>query len=288
MLKIQTILTASSSIICYFPIQSLSMIEFDNVAYAYSKDRPPVFKDLNFTLPHGVVSLIGQNGTGKSTMLLLGGGRLLPEQGKVILNGKCTHEFKNEKERDMHAAFIYQNMEFETEEVVGALLEFVYKNSYHTQQKDDFIPELIEVFELSKVLSKRTQEISKGELQRVILVFSLLYGTPVIVMDEPIFALEEYQKYKALEYVCDYAKREKLSIYYSLHELDLTKKYSDYIVLFYKNAPPKVGPTKELFKNEIIEKAYDVPFNMLKAKETIFRDALIRIDKERGPDPTIN
>jgi iron complex transport system ATP-binding protein len=264
------------------------MIEFNNTTFSYHPDEPPVFHKLNISLPDGVVSLVGQNGTGKSTMLLLAGGRLLPSAGKVWLNGKDTAEFKDEQERDKYAAFIYQNVEFETQDNVGTLLEFVYKQGYHPEQKKDFVTEIINVFELTKILGKRTQEISKGELQRVILAFSLLYGTPTIMMDEPIFALEEYQKHKALEYICDYAKHKKINIYYSLHELDLTKKYSDYIVLFYKNRPPVVGSTEELFKPEIIEKAYEVPFNMLKAKELIFRDALLRINKERGHDPKNN
>jgi iron complex transport system ATP-binding protein len=264
------------------------MIEFDNVSFSYHKDEPPVFNNLSLNLPNGVVSLIGQNGTGKSTLLLLAGGRLFPTEGKVILDGKDTSEFKNEKERDRFAAFIYQNMEFETKDNIGTLLDFVYENGYHIRQKKRFVAELIEVFELSRILNKRTQEISKGELQRVILTFSLLYGTPSIMMDEPIFAMEEYQKHKALQYICDYARRQQLNLYLSLHELDLTKKYSDYIVLFSKNKQPVVGSTAELFKAEIIEKAYEVPFHMLKAKESIFRDALIRINKERGPDPKNN
>jgi iron complex transport system ATP-binding protein len=256
------------------------MIQFKKVTFAYPEEKINIFINLSLTLPDGIVSLIGQNATGKSTMLLLAGGRLLPTQGKVILAGRDTKSFKNEKQRDSFCAFIYQNMEFETQENIGTLLEYVYAHGYHTEKKKDFITELREIFELNRILNKRTQEISKGELQRVILAFSLLYGTPTIMMDEPIFAMEEYQKHKALEYICAYARQEKINICYSLHELDLTKKYSDYLVLFYKDAPPLVGPTEELFQEEKIEKAYEVPFIMLRNKESLFRDFLIQIGKK--------
>jgi iron complex transport system ATP-binding protein len=257
------------------------MIEFDNVSFTYPETDTPIFSGLTLTLPDGLVSLVGQNGTGKSTMLLLAGGRLLPTSGTVLLNGGDTAKFKDEKERDKYAAFIYQNVEFETRENIGTLLEYVYGHGYHRQKNPAFIRELIGVFELSNILHRRTQEVSKGELQRVILAFSLLYGTPVIMMDEPVFALEEYQKHRALEYIKNYAGTGKISIYFSLHELDLTHKYSDYMVLFSKTTAPVVGPIGELFKPGIIEKAYEVPFHMLKTKETIFRDALIRINAER-------
>jgi iron complex transport system ATP-binding protein len=257
------------------------MIEFDNVSFTYPETDTPIFSGLTLTLPDGLVSLVGQNGTGKSTMLLLAGGRLLPTSGTVLLNGGDTAKFKDEKERDRYAAFIYQNVEFETRENIGSLLEYVYGHGYHRQKNPAFIRELIGVFELSNILHRRTQEVSKGELQRVILAFSLLYGTPVIMMDEPVFALEEYQKHRALEYIKNYAGTGKISIYFSLHELDLTHKYSDYMVLFSKTTAPVSGPIGELFKPEIIEKAYEVPFHMLKTKETIFRDALIRINAGR-------
>jgi len=258
------------------------MIEFKSVTFAYGEEESPVFNGLDITLPHGMVSLIGQNGTGKSTMLLLAGGRLLPGSGSVRLNGRDTKEIKDEAERDRYAAFVYQNMEFETKENIGSLLEYVYKNGYHTSYHNGFIPELIGVFELGNILKRRTQEISKGELQRVILAFSLLYGTPVIMMDEPVFALEEQQKHKALEYIRTYAKQKEISVYFSLHELDLTHKYSDYMVLFYKDKPPVVDVTPVLFKPEIIEEAYQVPFHMLKDRELLFRTALVELDKKRA------
>lgn len=258
------------------------MIVFENISFTYAETDTSVFKDFSLTLPEGIVSFIGQNATGKSTLLLLASGRLLPSRGRVLLNGIDTRSFKNEEERARQAAFIYQNMEFETEEPVENLLTYVYETGFHENKDLSFVDELIEVFELASCLKKKTAFLSKGEMQRLILAFSLLYGSKTIMMDEPVFAMENYQKHRALAYIMNYAKKKGISIFYSLHELELSQKYSDYLLIFYKNRPPRLGPTAELFKKEIIEEAYEVPLEMLKMRETIYRDGLIRLEG-RGP-----
>jgi ABC-type cobalamin/Fe3+-siderophores transport system ATPase subunit len=268
-------------------------IVFEDVSFAYPETEKEVLHGLSLELPKGIVSLIGQNGTGKSTLLLLAAGSLLPSEGRILIDGKDTRELRDEEERHRLVSFIYQNMEFETEEPIFSLLEAVYENGLHSEKPRAFVEELIEVFELSPILTRRTQEVSKGELQRAILAFSLLYGSPVLMMDEPIFALQEHQKKRAMEYLKGYVRRQGLTLYYSVHELDISEAYSDYILLFSRDAPPRLGPTSELFTRDTIEKAYEVPFVMLKRREELYRKYLMELlktrppkDEESGPAPT--
>mgnify|MGYP006291202137 FL=1 len=252
-----------------------------NVTFRYPETERDVFSGLDLTLPRGVLSFVGQNGTGKSTLLLLIGGRVLPQTGTVTLLDKDTKELQHtdETEKNRYASFIYQNMEFETEEPIGDLIDYVYENGFYDTFDPDFKKELIEVLELESFLNKKTQEISKGQLQRTIIAFSLLYGSKTILMDEPVFALEDYQKERVMEFLTEYAREYDIPVLYSAHELDLTKKYSDYIVLFYKDGTMRVGTTEELYKSDIIEKVYETPFSMLKLKESMFRSDLLTISK---------
>jgi ABC-type cobalamin/Fe3+-siderophores transport system ATPase subunit len=253
-----------------------SEILFERVSYFYPESGQLVFSNLSLELPRGVVTLAGQNGTGKSTLLLLASGILLPIEGRVDIQGVDTRELREETERQRHVSFVYQNMEFETEEPVGALLEYVHEHGYHERKDPALRATLVEVCELQKLLGKRTQELSKGELQRAIVAFSLLYGSRILMMDEPIFALEERQKTRIMEFLVDYVRREALSLYYSVHELEISRKYSDYLLLFYKSGPPRLGPTEELFTREEIEKAYQVPYILLKRKEALIRESLMK------------
>ena len=257
-------------------------IVFERVSFRYPETSADIFTDLDLELPPGVVSLVGQNGTGKSTLLLLASGRLLPTRGRILIRGEDTRELTEEADRQALVSFIYQNMEFEAEEPIGELLQFVKESGALSRAPRAQIDELVRVFDLSPVLRRRMQEVSKGELQRAILAFSLLYGSPLLAMDEPIFALEDRQKKTVMEHLVGLARSGAVSIYYSLHELDLSREYSDHIVLFSRNSPPRVGPTSELFTRETIENSYEVPFHMLKRREELYRAYLVKLLRVKG------
>jgi len=258
-------------------------VVLDNISFAYEKDKI-IFNNMNLELPKGVVSLVGQNGTGKSTLLLLAGGRIHPLNGSVKIMGKDTRDIADENERNHLVSFVYQNMEFETEEKIGELLTVIYENGNHKNKNPQLIKTIIEVMELEKILEKRTGEISKGEMQRTVIAFSLLYGSKIIMMDEPVFALENNRKEIILAYLIEYAKLFDVSIYYSIHELDLSRKYSENALLFTKDGIILSGPTDELLKRDEIEKAYQVPLDMLHKRESLFRDHLLKgnIDELKG------
>jgi len=255
-------------------------IRLEKVSFYYPETEQLVFNELSIDLPAGITTLVGQNGTGKSTLLLLAAGVLLPVEGTVHLRGIDTRNLREEQERQRHVSFVYQNMEFETEQSIGDLLQYVHENGFHETKDPELVTELVELCELRKVLGKKTQEVSKGELQRTIVAFSLLYGSKIIMMDEPIFALEEYQKHRLMKYLVEYARSRDLSLFYSVHELDISEKYSDYLLLFHKNGRIQLGKTDVLYKRKNIEEAYEVPYIMLKRKEAIYREAL----RDRSPD----
>ncbi|MDA3811096.1 MAG: ABC transporter ATP-binding protein, partial [Spirochaetaceae bacterium] len=233
-----------------------------NVNFYYEEDKY-IFKDLNLELPKGVVSLIGQNGTGKSTFLLLASGRLIPQKGTVHVLGAESSNINSEIEKNKLVSFIYQNMEFETEDLIGELLTVIYKNGLHKEKNPQLIKTIIDVMDLNPILNKKTGEISKGELQRTVLAFSLLYGSKIIMMEEPVFALENYRKEIIFAYLNEYAKQFDVSIYFSIHELNLSEKYSKNVLLFTKDGKILSGLTNELLKKEIIENAFQVPLDML-------------------------
>ena len=262
-------------------------VRFENVSFRYPEDdsERDVLAGVTVDLPGGVISLIGQNGSGKTTFLMLAGGVLLPTRGQVSIRGRDTAGLRDEEERHRLVSIVYQNLEFETEKPIGDLLEIVFAGGFHQDKGSELIRELVDVFELRPFLGRKTQEVSKGELQRTILAFSLLYGSPILLMDEPIFALEDHQKEKVMTFLCSYVKRNGLCLAYSAHELDLSQKHSDYLLLFPPGAHPQLGPTREMFTREKIEKAYEVPFVMLRHKEELFRQRLIEADRERRGGP---
>ncbi|MBF9015599.1 MULTISPECIES: ABC transporter ATP-binding protein [unclassified Oceanispirochaeta] len=249
-------------------------IELMNVNFGYEESETDIFSNMNLSLPGGVTTLIGQNGTGKSTLLLLAGGRLMPDTGDVLINGMNSRQISDEAVRSKIVSMIYQNMEFETEDSVESLLYYVYEQN--KESADGLVEEIIKVFGLKESLGKKFQENSKGDMQKICVAFSLLYGSPYIMMDEPVFALEYKWKETILEYIIEFSRRRNVAVYYSIHELDLSQKYSDNTLLFNKDHSISMGPSSTVLSRELLEEAYQVPMELLYQRESLFRDHLTK------------
>ena len=286
----------------------MEFLEFNDVSFTYPPVEgdvdsevkqivpKPVFEHFSGSLPGGqFISLVGQNGCGKTTFLMLASGRLAPDSGSVTLLQKNPALLDGES-KNLLASVIYQNMEFESDQSVSELLAQVYQNGAlkgHAagvlDSTKDLLAEAIDVFELESVLNHALTHLSKGEIQRVILGFSILYGSASIFMDEPMFAMEDKQKESSLSYLKTFVKKTGTTIYCSMHELDLTKKYADQVLLFYPNRDMSFGTPAEVLTDEDLEKAYKVPAAMLKQKETLTRDQLKAIADQyskQGPEKT--
>ena len=268
----------------------MDFLTFDNVSFTYplqgdeietdENGKPilpsPVFDYFTASLPGGFTSLIGPNASGKSTFMLLAGGRVKPQQGKVVLFGKDIAAL-DETSRSRLASFIYQNMEFEQDDPVKSLLEQVQTAGTENAGQGGAQPvlsDVISVFELEKILDRKLNGISKGEMQRVLIAFAVLYGSKSIFMDEPMFAMEDAQKHKAMEYLRDYSIKNKIPIFIAMHELDLSRKYAENVLLFYPNRDIDFGTPDEVLTNEALEKAYGVPVALLRETEALNRKSL--------------
>jgi len=258
----------------------------------------PVFDGFSGDIPGGFVSVTGPNGVGKSTFLLLAGGRILPSRGRIEIAGANTRVLSGawadeagtpgpglteeiEHRRNLVCSFIYQNMEIdasaEDSPKVGDLLERVlHSGGYGPDRKNDaFLADTLEAFELGPLRLRSIGALSKGELQRTLLAFSALYGSKAVMMDEPVFAMEARQKEKALDFFKGLHRETGVSVFVSLHELSLTRKYADTVMLFHPDRTIEMGTPEEVLTPAALEAAYGVPEAMLYDAERLTRGHFI-------------
>lgn len=274
-------------------------IEFEDLSFFYLYQDAPsdiseiqeqdinfIFRHLDMKIPQGVTSLIGENGVGKSTLLLLAGARLFPPRGRVRIMGADSAPFREvrqdpdlEEERNRLVSFVYQNMEFDTEDALGDLLAQVIQAGRQEGASEAGLEELVKALELQDELARPSHALAKGPMQRALIAMALLYGSKVILMDEPVFALEDDRKARVMGFVRDYAHARGSSVIFSAHDLELSREYSDHMIILKKAPNPGepayfLGPTKEICTREHIEEAYRVPFDTLHRKEHLYREML--------------
>ncbi|MEE8442085.1 MAG: ABC transporter ATP-binding protein [Spirochaetia bacterium] len=269
-------------------------VELSGVGFFYGEhdiedpdETTRVFSDVSVKLPAGMLSIVGRNGIGKSTLLLLAGARLFPQQGSVTILGTDTRKFfqaqtdpQIEQDRNRFVSFVYQNMEFETTESVGDLMRFAYENGFHENPAEEFLARIRSELEMDPFLAKRTGDLSKGQLQRAIIAFSLLYGSRIIMLDEPVFALEEPQKDRVFRFLLELSRELSLPIFYSVHNLDLSQKYADYVLLFTETGRFTIGPSEQIFTREHLEEAYLAPMDTLYRRDQLYREMLLHNGRE--------
>jgi ABC-type cobalamin/Fe3+-siderophores transport system ATPase subunit len=224
---------------------------------------------------------VGPNGIGKSTFMLLAGGRVFPDSGSVSILGTDTSRYVDaplnpslEQERNQLVSFVYQNMEFETDAPIGEVFEMVASGARDPRRAERLRPTLEEAADLRDRSTVRMQELSKGEMQRAIVVMSLLYGSPVVMMDEPVFAVEWSRAHALLTAVREHCAATDTTVCISAHDVELARRFADHVILFDTDRSVHVGDPDELLSRERLEQAFRAPYDTLYERQHLYRQML--------------
>ncbi len=251
----------------------MTPITFSDVSFGYPGLDELVFSDLNLELPGGFTFLVGPNGIGKSTLMLLAGARVFPQKGTVTIGGTDTREFADaafdpevEQRRNELVSFVYQNMEFETDEPVGTVLSMVARAGADRG--------VVPADELDDRLNVRMGQLSKGEMQRAIVAMSVLYRSAVVMLDEPVFAVEPDRAERLFAWLQGYCARTGFDMYTSVHDVELARKFGDSVVLMRKDGTITAGPAGELLSRDSLEEAFRAPYDTLYRRQRLYRELL--------------
>ncbi|MCK5268080.1 MAG: ABC transporter ATP-binding protein [Spirochaetes bacterium] len=260
----------------------MSILQAKKLSFHYDEDNPGLIKNFSYIFPEkGFVGVLGPNGCGKSTLLALFAGSFIPSAGKVMLYNKSISDYKSEEEVNDKVTFIFQNMEFETDETVINLLRQIKKHSTSNDTPDINI--LLDQFSISSIQNISINSISKGELQKVIICFALLYGPKILILDEPVFALSKEDSKTAFNILKEYSERRGLLIIFSVHDINLMETFSENVIMFMKNGSFETGKACNLMSKSNLELVYNTPYSMLKTDTSL--SSVLKQNKIREVKP---
>jgi len=153
---------------------------------------PDVLRDVSLEVGTGDAILVwGANGSGKTTLLSILGGLDIPTRGSIVLGGRDIARLKESdlaKVRLHDVGFVFQTHnlidDLTVEENVALPLRLARRPA------DARVAELLQTFDLVRLATRRPNEISVGEAQRVAVARALANGPKVILADEPTAALD--------------------------------------------------------------------------------------------------
>lgn len=200
------------------------MIKVENLYYKYKKQNKNNFilNDINLEINSGeFISIIGNNGEGKSTLVKLLSGILPPTTGNIYINDLDTKSKKDFINIRKNISIVFQNPENQIIfERVYEELEFTLKNLNFS--KDDIEKQIDNALELTGMKDFKytnTSELSLGQKQKIVIAEALSINSEIIVLDEPTAMLDPISKKEIMKLLSDLNKLGKTIIIVT-HNLD--------------------------------------------------------------------
>lgn len=203
------------------------MIEIKDLRFGY-KRHPRLFEGLSLSLPAGrIVGLLGRNGEGKSTLMKLIAGLLLPKSGSLTV---LARESKRRSLELLQSIYMLPE-EVRLPEVSVADYLALY-GAFYPSYEPRIAYELLELFELEGAMN--LGQMSLGQKKKAQIALALALQTPLLLLDEPTNGLDIPSKSVFRRAIAKYSHPEQLIII-STHQVRDLEQVIDHLLLMHKN-----------------------------------------------------
>lgn len=178
-----------------------------------------------------VMGLFGVSGSGKTSILHSIAGINTPKQGKIIINGQTWFDSQkkiNLSTQQRRVGLVFQDAQIFPHKSVMENLLFGYRNISPENRRFQ-IDEIIDLLKLEHLTHRMPTKLSGGEKQRVALGRALLYSPQLLLLDEPLSALDNIHKQEILPFFQQIITTTQIPILYVSHDKDEISALTDEI-----------------------------------------------------------
>jgi len=204
--------------------------------------------DVDLNLPgRGVTALYGHSGSGKTTCLRCIAGLERAEQGFIRINDEIWQDSANGIFVPPHKralGYVFQEASLFPHLSVLANLQFGLKRIAKSQRRVD-MAQATELLGIGHLLERHPQHLSGGERQRVGIARALLTSPKLLLMDEPLAALDSQRKSEILPYLQRLHDELDIPLLYVSHAQDEVARLADHLVLLSEGKALASGPIGE-------------------------------------------
>ncbi|NIJ44391.1 nitrate/nitrite transport system ATP-binding protein [Wenyingzhuangia heitensis] len=219
----------------------MAILELKNIYKTYNpakEDKGEILDNINLTIEEGeFVAIVGFSGSGKTTLVNLINGLLKPTEGKVIFKGNTVEDTSHER------GVIFQNYSLLPWLTVYQNIDMAIQEAFpkaSKKEKDVRVKEYIEMVGLTHATNKRPKELSGGMRQRVSVARALAMDPEMIIMDEPLGALDALTRGNLQDEILKIWERNKRTALLITNDVDEALYMADRII------PLKPGPKATL------------------------------------------
>ena len=213
-----------------------------NSLFGRSKAYKEVLHDVDFVVRHGeILGLVGESGTGKSTLAKIILGLLQPEQGEVIHHTPRPQIIFQDPYSSLNPAY---TVEWSIEEPLRLY------GKYDAAERKRRVREMLERVELpEEVLRAKPDELSGGQRQRVSIAAALIRRPRFIIADEPVSALDVTIQAQILRLLKELREELDLSYLFISHDLNVVYQLCDRVLVMKRGRIVEQGSVEDVFNN---------------------------------------
>ena len=251
-----------------------TIIKFDNVSFAYELEDEGVVNavnDFSLDVPEGqFLAVLGHNGCGKSTVAKLINGILVPNKGKVTVEGMDTSDEEKTVDIRRIVGMVFQNPD---NQIVATIVEddvaFGPENlGVEPSEIRKAVDNALKAVGMYEFRNREPHRLSGGQKQRVAIAGVLAMKTKCIVMDEPTAMLDPQGRKEVMDTVMKLNKELGITVILITHYMDEAVK-ADRVVVMDGGRIAMDGTPKEVFRN--VEKMKKLGLDVPQATELAYR-----------------
>jgi len=214
--------------------------------------------DATFCVPsHGITALFGPSGCGKTTLLRTIAGLEKEAHGRFVIGDTvwqdethCLPTYQRELGYVFQEASLFEHLS------VRQNLEYGFKRLPQEKQRFGF-DQAVTLLDLAALLPRQPARLSGGERQRVAIARALLSSPQLLLMDEPLAALDQQRKQEILPFFARLHSELDIPILYVSHAADEVARLADYLVLLDAGRVQASGPIAEMLTRADLPLAHD-------------------------------
>ncbi len=230
-----------------------TILEIKNLSNKYSDKI--ILNNVSFSLDKGkTLCIVGESGSGKSTLLKCID-MLIPFEGDILYEGK---NIKDLLKADMlsfrsNISIIFQNAKASlnpNKRVLWTMEEGLKIRGVQKEERLTKIKSLCKTLSFDEsLLDRYPKELSGGEAQRVVIMCALLLNPSLLLLDEPVSALDQVIATTTLNFLKEIQEQFNLTYIFVTHDLNVCKYVSDYTIVFKDGNIVEQNETQALFEN---------------------------------------
>ncbi len=209
--------------------------------------------DVKLQAGQEVLGILGASGAGKSMLLKCLSGLAKPDEGHILHNHQVFYDAKkkvNLPARDRRIGFLFQNYALFPHMTVARNIHFGL-DSLESEQAEARVNDLLNRFHLTDLKGRFPSQLSGGQQQRVALARAMAIEPDILLLDEPLSALDEHLRTHMLEDLQLCLSTFKGSVLYVTHHMEEAYRLCDRIAVMNNGRIVEIGPKEVIFERPV-------------------------------------